>query len=132
MAKLLKYNPDRHAYFSIPREPKEKKDKPRPSAEEKRARKSLKRQRIMKASPRNAMTRANDNRYNEKSDIVFASLHLHDNIFDICQRDNRGHIKLVDSIPTAMANDLSREHGCTFTATDRFSDNTCSAARRES
>ena len=63
MAKLLKYNKKRHDYFVIPKEPQETKVKPRPEAAEKRARKSLKRQRFLKALPRDATTRANDERY---------------------------------------------------------------------
>ena len=37
MTKLSKYNPDRHAYFSVPKEPQETKDEPRPAAAENRA-----------------------------------------------------------------------------------------------
>ena len=67
MAKLLKYNPDRHAYFNIPREPKEMKGQPRPAALEKRAHKPLKRHRFLKALPHNATVRANDSRYKDGS-----------------------------------------------------------------
>ena len=42
MDTLLEFNPDRHAYFSIPREPKETKDKPRASAAEKKSTKVIK------------------------------------------------------------------------------------------
>ena len=124
MAKLLKYNEKRHVYFTLPKEPQKTKVKPRPDAAEKRARKSLKRQRFLKALPRDATTRANDERYNASTKMVFASLHVHDKIFDLCQRDERGHLLLVDSIPASMARELSRYHGCTFTSTDKFSDNT--------
>ena len=124
MAKLLKYNKKRHAYFVIPKELQETKVKPRPEAAEKRARKSLKRERFLKALPRDATTRANDERYSESTRLLFASLHVHDKIFDICRPDERGNVFLVDSIPASMARELSRHHGCTFTDTDKFSDNT--------
>ena len=78
----------------------------------------------MKASPRNAMVRANDGRYNERTNIVFGSLCVHNDIFDLCQQDNRGKVTLVYSIPAAMATDVSRIQGCTITSTDKFSDNT--------
>ena len=124
MAKLLKYNPKRHVYFNIPKEPKETKEKPRPEFAERRARKSLKQQWFLKALPWNAVVRANDSRYKERTNIVFGSLHVHNDIFDLWQWDNRGKVTLEDSIPAAMATDLSRAHGCTFTSTDKFLDNT--------
>ena len=55
---------------------------------------------------------------------MFGSLHVHEKIFDICRPDKRGNVLLVDSIPASMAHELSRDHNCTFTDTDKFSDNT--------
>ena len=60
MAKLLKYNPKRHVYFNIPKEPKETKGKPRPEFVERRVCKSLKRQRFLKAFPQDATFCANN------------------------------------------------------------------------
>ena len=54
MAKLLKYNPKCHVYFKIPKELKETKGKPRPKFAERRAGKSLKIRRFLKALPQDA------------------------------------------------------------------------------
>ena len=83
------------------------KEKPRPEAAEKRAHKSLKRQWFLKALPMDAIVRANDKQYNASTKIVFGSLRVHTKIFDICRRDERGHISLVDSIPAPMDLKLS-------------------------
>ena len=124
MEKLKLYNPSRYAYFTIPKEPGDLKDKPKPEQIRNRARKFTKRRRLLAALPSAATSRANDKAFSNKSIKQFASLHLHDKVYQLCTRDSRGHRKLVDSISPELARDLSKNHDLTFTTSDMFEDGT--------
>ena len=120
MEKLKKYNPLRHAYFAIPSEPKENKGRPRERLEIARARKILKRKRILAALPIPARVRSMDESYSNCSKKHFASLHLHDKIFNLCHKSKCGTTRLIDSIPAELASSLARDHDCQFTLADRY------------
>ena len=123
--KLKDFKPDRYAYFDVPSQPKPESGlsrRPTKADKVKRARKSLKRQRFLKALGTDATTRASDPRYSKTSNKKFGSLHLHDEIYNLCERDKNNKIVLVDSIPSTLANRLTTEYDLKFTATDKFED----------
>lgn len=88
----------------------------------KREMKSQQRRRMLKAMPHEISERVSDPRYGAGMKFCIASIHFHDNIYNICH-NKHGKEKLVESIPVMMANKLSRE-GLTFTNTDKFPDGT--------
>ena len=123
MVLLKKHNIDRWGYVNLPTKPKpesELKRKPKPSNIRARKMKSLRRQRMLKALPDAAATRANDERYSSNSLFRIASLHFHDEIFNLMKVD--GKLSLIDSIPAETARRLDRDHGLRFTSTDKFDD----------
>ena len=125
MRALQQHNPSRHAYFDLPREPKpvaELKSKPKPAQRKAREMKSQRRQRMLKALPRAATVRVNDERYQRNAQHKIASLHFHDDIYNRC-KDGEGKASLIDSIPTELALRLNRE-GLSFTETDKYQDGT--------
>ena len=123
--KILKeHNPGRYAYFGLPNEPKplsELKSKPRDKLVAQRLMKAQRRMRILKALPRDATRRVTDPRYNNARHNI-ASLHFHDDIFNLCKETN-GRIYFVDSIPADMARRLRLE-GLEFTDADKYPDHT--------
>lgn len=122
MAKLKINNPDRYAYFIIPKEPMEVTTARPPEEVMKRKMRATKRKRMLAALPGIATTRVNDDRYSSFTKFKIASLHVHDKIYDICTKSKSGRILLPESIPAAMARDLSYNNSCTFTSTDKLDD----------
>ena len=107
MGRLKIHNPSRYAYFGIPSEPKETKKKPSEKERVARERKTQRRKRILAALPISALERSRDKSYSSSSKMHFASLHLHDLIYNLCPKSASGNTLLVDSISSELANLLS-------------------------
>lgn len=122
--KLLKHlNPGRHAYFDLPSNPKpveELKNAPKPTKRRAREMKSQRRRRMLEALPDEATIRINDGRYSASTQFKIASLHFHDDIYNLCKGTD-AKATLVDSIPSELALRLGRA-GFEFTAADKFPD----------
>ena len=122
---MKEYKPDRYAYFDVPSQPKPESGlicTPTKADKVKRARKSLKRHRFLKVLGTDATARASDPRYSKTSNKKFGSLHLHDEIYNLCKRDKNNKIALVESIPSTLAKRLTTEYDLKFTAADKFED----------
>ena len=79
---------------------------------------------MLHALPNAATDRANDGKFSDNSKKKFASLHLHDLVYNLCPKDDRGNRRLVDSVPAEIARELTRNHDCTFTEADKLADGT--------
>ena len=74
---------------------------------------------MLKALPSVPTDRATNNRYSSASQFRIASLHFHDDIYNLCKEQNK--LQLVDSIPSELAQKLN-EMGYAFRLSDKFED----------
>ena len=74
---------------------------------------------MLKALPSVPTDRATNNRYSSASQFRIASLHFHDDIYNMCKKLNK--LKLVDSIPSELARKLNGM-GFAFTFSGKFED----------
>ncbi|KAL7501672.1 hypothetical protein ACHAWT_009484 [Skeletonema menzelii] len=128
MAILKEQNNDRFAYFILPKEPTPEHllaNRPNKNQVRDRANKSLKRKRMLQALPPAARVRVGDDGYSSNTKFVIASLHFPDEVYQLCRKDSNGNRRLCDSIPSVLANRLSRKSNSeTYTTSDQYKDGT--------
>ena len=123
MKYLQQVDPNRCAYFELPSEPKpesEIKSRLKPEAKIKRKMKIQRRSRMLKALPDAATQWVNDKRYSSTAHFKIASLHFHDDIYNLCTRSSKGTITLVEEVPASLIASLKRHEYLEFTESDRY------------
>ena len=126
MATLAKLDPDRHAYISLPKDPKSMemlKHKPKGSALMQRNKRMRNRRRFLTALGPDATQRVKDEEYKSNHSFRIASLHFHRSVLDLMDRKSDGRVIMPLDIPSSLAHTLSLED-CTFTNADKHEDGT--------